>query len=75
MINEGFKSTVSKEDVKEVNGRLDHIEKQILADYRRRIESLEQDLTHEEAHRQVSIIADYLNFVWKHKAEKASKVK
>jgi predicted nucleic acid-binding Zn-ribbon protein len=41
----------SKEDIKavrahiaEVNGRLDRIEKQILADYGRRIESLEQDL-------------------------------
>jgi uncharacterized protein involved in exopolysaccharide biosynthesis len=41
----------SKEDVKavraditEVNGRLDRIEKQILADYGRRIESLEQEL-------------------------------
>jgi DNA-binding FrmR family transcriptional regulator len=41
----------SKEDIKavraqiaEVNGRLDRIEKHILADYGRRIERLEQDL-------------------------------
>jgi hypothetical protein len=33
-----------REDVAEVNGRLDRIEKQILADYGRRIESLEQEL-------------------------------
>jgi hypothetical protein len=44
MINEGFKTTATKEDIAEVNGRLDRIEKQILADYGRRIESLEQDL-------------------------------
>ena len=51
MIIEGFKSTASKEDIKElrediaeVNGRLDKIEKHILADSGRRIESLEQDL-------------------------------
>ena len=44
MINEGFKTTASKEDIAAVNGRLDRIEKQILADYGRRIESLEQDL-------------------------------
>jgi hypothetical protein len=31
-------------DITEVNGRLDHIEKQILADYGRRLESLEQEL-------------------------------
>ena len=58
MIQEGFKSTASKEDLKAVNarldgidsrldgidGRLDRIEHQILADYGRRIESLEQEL-------------------------------
>jgi polyhydroxyalkanoate synthesis regulator phasin len=44
MIHEGFKTTATKEDIAEVNGRLDRIEKQILADYGRRIESLEQDL-------------------------------
>jgi hypothetical protein len=33
-----------REDIAEVNGRLDRIEKHILADYGRRIESLEQDL-------------------------------
>jgi hypothetical protein len=44
MIHEGFKTTATKEDIAEVNGRLDRIEKQILADYGRRIESLEQEL-------------------------------
>jgi hypothetical protein len=51
MINEGFKPTASKKDIKEVrediaevNGRLDRIEKQILADYGRRSESLEHEL-------------------------------
>jgi hypothetical protein len=44
MINEGFKTTATKENIAEVNGRLDRIEKQILADYGRHIESLEQDL-------------------------------
>jgi hypothetical protein len=44
MIHEGFKTTATKEDIAEVNGRLDRIEKQILADYGRRIERLEQDL-------------------------------
>jgi DNA-binding FrmR family transcriptional regulator len=33
-----------REDIAEVNGRLDRIEKHILADYGRRIERLEQDL-------------------------------
>jgi predicted nucleic acid-binding Zn-ribbon protein len=33
-----------REDIAEVNSRLDRIEKHILADYGRRIESLEQDL-------------------------------
>jgi hypothetical protein len=33
-----------REDIAEVNGRLDRIEQQILADYGRRIESLEQEL-------------------------------
>jgi hypothetical protein len=42
MIHEGFKTTATREDIEEVNGRLDRIEKQILADYGRRIESLEQ---------------------------------
>jgi predicted nucleic acid-binding Zn-ribbon protein len=33
-----------REDIAEVHGRLDRIQKQILANYGRRIESLEQDL-------------------------------
>ncbi len=33
-----------REDIAEVNGRLDRIEKQILADYGRRIESLEIEI-------------------------------
>jgi signal transduction histidine kinase len=51
MINEGFKTTASKEDIKqvrediaEINSRLDKIEQQILVDYGRRIEALEQEL-------------------------------
>jgi DNA-binding FrmR family transcriptional regulator len=45
------RTMASKEDIKQVrediagvNGRLDSIEKQILADYGRRIETLEQEL-------------------------------
>ena len=51
MINEGFKTTATKEDIKdvrkdiaEINGRLDNIEKHILTDYGRRIERLESEL-------------------------------
>jgi len=40
--NEDIKAV--REDIAEVTGRLDRIEKHILADYGRRIESLEQDL-------------------------------
>jgi uncharacterized protein involved in exopolysaccharide biosynthesis len=36
--------TAVRADITEVNGRLDRIEKQILADYGRRLESLEQEL-------------------------------
>jgi hypothetical protein len=31
-----------------------------------------QGLSHEEAHRQVEMIADYLNFLWKNDGKKAS---
>jgi hypothetical protein len=43
--------------------------------YLRALEKESQGLTHEEAHRQVSVIADYLNFVWKNKRGKAVKGK
>ena len=36
--------TQVREDIAGVNGRLDRIEQQILADYGRRIETLEQEL-------------------------------
>jgi predicted nucleic acid-binding Zn-ribbon protein len=36
--------TAVREDIAEVNGRLDRIEKQRLADYGRSLESLEQEL-------------------------------
>jgi hypothetical protein len=34
------------------------------------LEKESQGLTHEEAHRQVSGITDYLDFVWNHKEQK-----
>lgn len=40
MINEGFKSTASKEDIKEVTRRLDRIEHLLLAEQKREIEDL-----------------------------------
>jgi biopolymer transport protein ExbD len=42
MINEGFKSTASKEDIKQVNVRLDRIETLLLEEQKRKIEDLEQ---------------------------------
>jgi uncharacterized protein Yka (UPF0111/DUF47 family) len=49
MINEGFKTTASKEDIKAVttrldgiDGRLDRIEHLLLAEQKRQIEDLEQ---------------------------------
>jgi hypothetical protein len=41
MINEGFKTTATKEHIKAVNVRLDQIEHLILEDQRRKIETLE----------------------------------
>jgi hypothetical protein len=48
MINEGFKTTASKEDIKDVredianvNGRLDRIEHLLIEEQRRKIENLE----------------------------------
>jgi hypothetical protein len=40
MINEGFKSTASKEDIKEVTIRWDRIEHLLLAEQKREIEDL-----------------------------------
>jgi phosphoenolpyruvate-protein kinase (PTS system EI component) len=42
MINEGFKTTATKEDIKAVNTRLDRIEHLILAEQKRDIEDLKQ---------------------------------
>jgi hypothetical protein len=48
MINEGFKTTATKEDIKDVrediatvNGRLDRIEHLLIEEQRRKIENLE----------------------------------
>jgi hypothetical protein len=48
MINEGFKATATKEDIKDVrediatvNGRLDRIEHLLIEEQRRKIENLE----------------------------------
>jgi hypothetical protein len=42
MINEGFKSTASKEDITRVEVRLDRIEHLLLAEQQREIEDLKQ---------------------------------
>jgi hypothetical protein len=42
MINEGFKSTASKEDITRVEVRLDRIEHLLLAEQKREIEDLKQ---------------------------------
>ncbi len=42
MINEGFKNTATKEDIKGVNARLDRIEHLLLAEQKREIEDLKQ---------------------------------
>jgi len=42
MINEGFKTTATKEDIKAVNTRLDRIEHLLLAEQKREIEDLKQ---------------------------------
>jgi hypothetical protein len=42
MINEGFKTTATKEDIKAVNTRLDRIEYLILAEQKRDIEDLKK---------------------------------
>jgi hypothetical protein len=41
MINEGFKTTATKEDIKAVNTRLDRIEHLLLEEQKRKIENLE----------------------------------
>jgi hypothetical protein len=41
MINEGFKSTASKEDIQRVEVRLDRIENLLIEEQRRKIENLE----------------------------------
>jgi hypothetical protein len=41
MINEGFKATATKEDIKQVNVRLDRIETLLMEEQRRKIENLE----------------------------------
>ena len=41
MINEGFKSTATKEDINRVEVRLDRIENLLIEDQRRKIENLE----------------------------------
>jgi cell division septum initiation protein DivIVA len=42
MINEGFKTTATKDDIKEVTTRLDRIEHLLLAEQKREIEDLKQ---------------------------------
>ncbi len=42
MINEGFKTTATKEDIKRVEVRLDRIEHLLLAEQKREIEDLKQ---------------------------------
>jgi hypothetical protein len=41
MINEGFKSTATKEDIQRVEVRLDRIENLLIEEQRRKIENLE----------------------------------
>jgi hypothetical protein len=41
MINEGFKTTASKEDIQRVEVRLDRIENLLIEEQRRKIENLE----------------------------------
>ena len=41
MINEGFKTTATKEDIQRVEVRLDRIEHLLLAEQKRKIENLE----------------------------------
>jgi hypothetical protein len=45
MINEGFKSTASKEDIHRVEVRLDRIESLLIEEQRRKIENLETRMT------------------------------
>jgi hypothetical protein len=42
IINEGFKTTATKEDIRAVNSRLDRIEHLLLAEQKREIEDLKQ---------------------------------
>jgi hypothetical protein len=42
MINEGFKTTASKEDITAINVRLDRIETQLMEEQKREIEDLKQ---------------------------------
>ena len=42
MINEGFKSTATKEDIRAVNSRLDRIEHLLLAEQKQEIEDLKR---------------------------------
>ena len=41
MINEGFKTTATKEDIRAVNTRLDRIEHLLIEEQKRKIENLE----------------------------------
>jgi hypothetical protein len=41
MINEGFKTTANKEDIKAINVRLDRIESLLLEEQKHKVESLE----------------------------------
>jgi len=42
MINEGFKTTATKEDIRAVNTRLDRIENLLIEEQKREIEDLKQ---------------------------------
>jgi hypothetical protein len=48
MINEGFKTTAAKDDIKEVTTRLDRIEHLLLAEQKREIEDLRTRMKHLE---------------------------
>jgi C4-type Zn-finger protein len=48
MINEGFKTTASKEDITRVEVRLDRIENLLIEEQKRKLESLETRVKHLE---------------------------
>jgi hypothetical protein len=48
MINKGFKSTASKEDIQRVEVRLDSIENLLIEEQRRKIENLEMRMKKRE---------------------------